>query len=212
MRLSPVLILVLYLAGCATAPVGDGKVGSLPGPGIDDYPVWRFSGRVSLIQGEQGWHASLSWHEASGHYRLKLAGPMGQAAMQLDGDSNGVRLRTANGEELAARDADALVESATGWQFPVTGIRYWVRGAPAPPPAAGARLFTDENGRLVRLLQSGWDIRYSRFQNVDGRDWPTRMRLAAEDISVRLVIDEWRLSAEGGAAGNTGATAASQAP
>ncbi len=210
MRLLPVLILALYLAGCATAPVDTGKGALLPGPGIDDYPVWQFRGRVSLIQGEQGWHASLNWREASGLYRLNLAGPMGQAAVQLDGDASGVRLRTANGEELAAGDADALVESVTGWQFPVTGIRYWVRGVPAP--VAEAQVFTDASGRPARLLQSGWDIRYSRFQQVEGRDWPTRMRLVAGDISVRLVIDEWRLSAGGGATGATGAASASPAP
>jgi outer membrane lipoprotein LolB len=191
------------------API-DSRKGAYPGPGIEAYPVWQFRGRVSLTQGGQGWHASLNWREASGHYRLNLAGPMGQAAIQLDGDGDGVRLRTANGEELTARDADALVESATGWQFPVTGIRYWVRGVPAP--AAGAQAFTDENGRLARLLQSGWDIRYNRFQNVDGRDWPTRMHLAAGDISVRLVIDEWRLSAGGDVPDPTDAKAASQAP
>lgn len=191
------------------API-DSRKGAYPGPGIEAYPVWQFRGRVSLTQGEQGWHASLNWREASGHYRLNLAGPLGQSAMQLDGDGDGVRLRTANGEELTARDADALVESAIGWQFPVTGIRYWVRGVPAP--AAPAQAFTDENGRLARLLQSGWDIRYNRFQHVDGRDWPTRMHLAAGDISVRLVIDEWRLSAGGHVPGSMDTKAASQAP
>jgi outer membrane lipoprotein LolB len=191
------------------APIESRKRG-YPGPGIEAYPVWQFRGRVSLTQGEQGWHASLNWREVSGHYRLNLAGPLGQATIQLDGDRDGVRLRTANGEELTARDADALVESATGWQFPVTGIRYWVRGVPAP--ADPAQAFTDDNGRLARLLQSGWDIRYNRFQNVDGRDWPTRMHLAAGDISVRLVIDEWRLSAGGDVPGSTDAKAVNQAP
>lgn len=210
MRLFAVLIPVLYLAGCATAPVDSGKR-AFPGPGIEAYPVWQFKGRVSLIQGEQGWHASLNWREASGRYRLNLAGPMGQAAMQLDGDRDGVRLRTANGEERSAQDADALVKSATGWQFPVAGIRYWVRGVPAPA-AEAAQVSTDEYGRLARLQQSGWDIRYSRFKHVAGRDWPTRMQLVAGDISVRLVIDEWQLSSGGDAAGTTDASAASQAP
>ena len=209
MRLFSVLLLVLHLAGCAVAPTASRK-GVYPEPGIEAYPVWQFRGRVSLTQGEQGWHASLNWREVSGQYRLNLAGPMGQAAIQLDGDGDGVRLRTANGEELTARDADSLVKSATGWHLPVSGIRYWVRGVPAP--VAAAQTFTDENGRLARLLQSGWDIHYNRFQNVAGRDWPTRLQLAAGDITVRLVIDEWRLSPAGEAAGTTDAETASPTP
>jgi outer membrane lipoprotein LolB len=201
--------LVFYLAGCATLPI-ESRKGVFPGPGIEAYPVWQFKGRVSLMQGEQGWHASLNWHESPEHYRLNLAGPMGQAAMQIDGDSEGVRLRTANGDERVAQDADALVKSATGWQFPVSGIRYWVRGVPAP--AAEAQVFTDEHGRPARLLQSGWDIRYTRFEHVAGRDWPTRMQLAAGDISVRLVIDEWRLPTGGEVLGDAAATADRPAP
>jgi outer membrane biogenesis lipoprotein LolB len=42
-------------------------------------------------------------------------------------------------------------------------------------------------------VQSGWDIRYDRFQDLEGRAWPTRLRLTADDISVRLVVDEWTL-------------------
>lgn len=135
----------------------------------------------------------MRWDEAAGSYRLNLAGPLGQGAMQINGDTAGmVRLQTADGQQYATRDADALVMSVTGWQLPVTGLRYWVRGIPAP--GGEARFTTDEQGRLVRLEQDGWDISYNRYQALAGRDWPTRMRLETADISVTLVVDEWTVS------------------
>jgi outer membrane lipoprotein LolB len=184
------LIVVLALAGCATQPARE------PAPTASDllsprYAVWQLRGRVSLVKGEQGWHAGLNWREDAGRYRLDLSGPLGQGAVRVDGDSAGVRLQTADGREYLAQDADALVQAVTGWPFPVAGIRYWVRGVPVPGKAAA--ISTDASGRLVHLVQSGWDINYDRYQDLEGRAWPTRLRLTTDDIRVRLVIDQWTL-------------------
>jgi outer membrane lipoprotein LolB len=187
------LLLLLLLGGCATAPVSDtGAVVSPAALSIPQYKLWQFRGRVSLVRGEQGWHASLDWRETGGRYRLRLSGPLGQGALQVDGNGASVQLQTADGREYRAPDADTLVEQATGWQLPVAGIRYWVRGIPAP--GVEARITTDQQGRLQHLQQSGWDIRYERYEEVDGRDWPTRLRLNTADIAIRMVVDQWTLS------------------
>lgn len=184
----------LVLAGCASQPRLPVEPATVFDAAIPEYAAWGLRGRVSLVRGEQGWHAGMRWDEAAGSYHLNLAGPLGQGAVQIDGDTTAgmVRLQTADGQEYATRDADALVMSVTGWQLPVTGLRYWVRGIPAP--GGEARFTTDEQGRLVRLEQDGWDIRYNRYQALAGHDWPTRMRLKTEDISVTLVVDEWTVS------------------
>lgn len=185
----PVFGLVLVLAGCATRPVPPAPTPAFD-PELPEYAAWSIRGRVSLVRGEQGWHAGMNWQETAGHYRLDLAGPLGQGALQISGAVEGmVRLQTADGRQYAATDADALVLSATGWQLPVTGLRYWVRGVPAPGVDAG--ITTDNRGRLARLQQSGWEITYNRYRALAGRDWPTRMRLEAADVSVTLVVDEW---------------------
>jgi outer membrane lipoprotein LolB len=184
------LLLLLALTGCATHPARE------PAPTVLDlssprYAIWQLKGRVSLIKGEQGWHASLNWREDAGRYRLDLSGPLGQGAVRIEGDDTSVRLQTADGREYVSRNADALVQTVTGWQFPVAGIRYWVRGVPVP--GEQAVVDTDASGRLVHLVQSGWDIRYERFQDLEGRAWPTRLRLTADDVSVLLVVHEWTL-------------------
>ena len=63
-----------------------------------------------------------------------------------------------------------------------------------PEPAAGqAQATRDEAGQLRRLEQSGWTINYQRYQVVDGISLPAKLRLAREDIAVRIVIDQWQL-------------------
>ena len=184
------LLLLLVLTACATQTPREASPTAfdLSSP---RYASWQIQGRVSLLKGEQGWHASLYWREDAGHYRLDLSGPLGQGAVRVEGDDTSVRLQTADGRDYVAQDVDALVQKVTGWQFPVAGIRYWVRGVPVP--GEQAVITTDAGGRLIHLVQSGWDIRYDRFQDLEGRAWPTRLRLTEDDINVRLVVDEWTL-------------------
>ena len=189
--------ILLVLAGCASQPVPPPKPATEFDPALPDYAAWSLRGRVSLVHGEQGWHAGMNWQETAGHYRLDLSGPLGQGALQITGAVDGMsRLQTANGEQYTARDADALVLTVTGWQLPVSGLRFWVRGIPAP--GGDATMTTDDRGRLARLRQSGWDITYSRYQAAAGRDWPSRMRLEDTDISVTLIVDEWNITPPAG--------------
>jgi outer membrane lipoprotein LolB len=186
MRL-PGLLLVLVLTGCATIPPGDTTLSP------EALASWQFNGRISLTRGEEGWHAGLTWQEQAGQYELDVSGPMGQGAFQLTGDAKGVLLVDARGQSFTARDADALLVHVTGWALPVTGLRYWVRGLPAP--AAVDREDRDPQGRLSQLEQSGWTISYGHYHALDGGALPAKLHLVREDISVRLVIDQWQLEA-----------------
>lgn len=179
-----VLLLVLLLGGCAAVPTT-----TMTGRSPAELTDWQFNGRISLTRGEEGWHAGLVWQEHAGRYQLDVAGPLGQGAFQLSGDADGVLLVDAQAHSYTARDADALLAHVTGWALPVSGLRYWVRGIPAP--GSEARASRDAEGRLTQLEQDGWDISYSRYQAVDGAAWPAKLRLEREDIVVRLVIDQW---------------------
>jgi len=180
------LLAVLLLAGCTTTPAPRGSQSAAT------LSVWQFNGRVSLTRGEEGWHAGLHWQEQAGRFHLRVSGPLGQGGFQLNGDARGVVLVDADGQTFAAQDADALLVQVTGWQLPVRGLRYWIRGL--PEPAAGkAQTTRDDAGQLRRLEQSGWTINYQRYQMVDGISLPAKLQLAHKDIAVRIVIDQWQL-------------------
>jgi len=188
MKSLAVLLAVLLLAGCATTPV---PRSSESAAGLS---AWQLNGRVSLTRGEEGWHASLHWQQQADRFFLKISGPLGQGGFQLSGDSRGVVLVDADGQTFAARDADALLQQVTGWQLPVTGLRYWIRGLPVPG-AAAAQVRQDDAGRLSHLDQSGWAVNYDRYQIVNSISLPGKLKLVHDDISVRIVVDKWELGA-----------------
>jgi outer membrane lipoprotein LolB len=179
------LCLILLLTACAVTPPLKGTRSAA------EFTDWQLNGRIALTHGEQGWHASLLWQEQADGYQLKLSGPLGQGGFQLAGDEHGVVLVDAEGHSSFARDGDALLLQATGWQLPVVGMRYWVRGLPVPD--IEATTVYDDSGLLSRLEQSGWVINYHKYQLVEGASVPSKMQLARDDVSVRLVIKQWQL-------------------
>ena len=179
------LFLILLLSGCAATPLLKSSRSAA------EFNDWQLQGRIALTHGDEGWHASLLWQQQADAYQLKVSGPLGQGGFQLAGDKAGVVLVDAEGHSSFALDGDALLLQATGWQLPVVGLRYWVRGLPVPDTEATRVL--DESGQLSRLEQSGWVINYQRYQLVEGAAVPSKLQLARDDISVRLVINEWQL-------------------
>jgi outer membrane lipoprotein LolB len=181
-------LLILLLTGCAALPVPESPPSTLTPATIKD---WKFNGRISLTRGDQGWHAGLDWENRADHYRLQVTGPLGQGALQLTGDASGVTLIDSDARIHTAHDVDTLLAQATGWDLPVAGMHYWVRGLSAPDSAVQVTL--DPQGRLQRLVQSGWVITYQRYQTIAGMDWPAKLNLVHDDLAVRLVIDQWQL-------------------
>ncbi|MDX1696732.1 MAG: lipoprotein insertase outer membrane protein LolB [Thiohalobacterales bacterium] len=194
MKLARILLLGLLLAGCATRPVLDTVTSIDSLPHAADLPRnWQLSGRISLTQGETGWHAGVDWIEQAENFRLRVSGPLGQGGFMLSGSPDGVLLQDSAQQVFTAPDTDSLLAEVTGWRLPVAGMRYWVRGVPDPGTAFDASI--DDTGRLARLLQDGWTIDYTRYHPVaDGR-WPARLGLVRDDVTVRMVIDQWQFGA-----------------
>lgn len=152
--------------------------------------TWVMEGRLALRVEAEGWHANIHWEQQPGEYHIRLYGPLGQGALELTGTPAGVFLQRADGQVSQARDPDILLYQETGWQLPVSGLRYWVRGR--VQPRLEYTLRRDEQGRLVELQQAGWDIRYTDFFDTAATTLPRRIQLVNGDIRVKLIIDQWQ--------------------
>ena len=173
------VIVVILISGCSTL--------SMPGASVPDNPAWQIrqselqtvtdwtlAGRISVIQGDQGWHANLLWEQEDARYRLDLVGPFGQGRVNIEGRGDRVRMQTADGQILTADDPETLLAQALDIQLPLNGLRYWIRGLPAP--GSDVRPTIDSEGRLAQLQQDGWQIDYSRYDQVADYQLPVRIR------------------------------------
>ena len=160
---------------------------------LDRFHSWIIAGRLGIQTKDEGWHMSFRWQQGAARlYHISLSGPLGQQSAELQGTPQGVTLLLSDGRSVTAMDPDDLLLRQLGWRLPVKGLYYWVRGVPAPGAAETHGL--DGRGRLQWLEQSGWHISYRRYDDVSGKDFPTKIFLDSAHVKVRMVIDEWTLS------------------
>ncbi|MCW8957956.1 MAG: lipoprotein insertase outer membrane protein LolB [Gammaproteobacteria bacterium] len=193
MRLIPLLLLLLLLAGCSSAPPRQLPNDSQLAWQERQYRLasltdWRLTGRLAIQSGHEAWHARISWAQDSQNYTIELIAPLGQGSLRLDGDNRTVTLLTDKGESVSATDPGALLQQQFGWRVPVAALRYWVLGVPAP----GARQEQlDEYGRLSQLEQGEWKIQFLDYRQHQGLELPGRVFVNNHQAKVKLVISAW---------------------
>jgi len=190
------LILILLLSGCATppSPVPEAaNAWAARQTRLAQLATWQVEGRIGVISGQQGWHATFQWMQQEPNYRIDLIGPLGQGRVVIAHNGQEVRIQTQNGQSWTAPDPDDLLEQTLGVRLPINGLRYWVRGLPAPEPTPV--LQTDRNGRLTRLEQNGWIIEYLIYAptSIPNLDLPERVIAQHQDLSVKLIMNQWTL-------------------
>ena len=83
-----------------------------------------------------------------------------------------------------------MLNQALGWSVPIESMRAWLLGL----PASRADSYTlDPQGRLLTLDSQGWTIEYKRYNDKDGFNLPSKLELRRSELTLRLVIDQWRL-------------------
>ena len=187
------LLGVVLLGACAVAPTAypPGERWEARRAVLTALQNWSLTGNMGVLTEQQGWHASFQWSQEGQGYQIDLIGPFGQGRVRIEGDAQEVRVRTADGQALTAADPEQLLADAVGVRIPVDGLSYWVRGL--PDPRQPSVLADDGLGRLIRLEQGGWVVEYPRYMPVAALELPAQIRARKGDLSVKIVIQQWRL-------------------
>jgi outer membrane lipoprotein LolB len=135
----------------------------------------------------------LRWKQKGQIYLLQVSGPGGQGAARLEGNDNGVTLTRSDRTIYHASNPEELLTTHLGWQVPVRGLHYWIRGLPTPSSKSDS-LALDAAGRLIRLHQDDWDIHFDRYSSTDLLELPGRLVLEHPSITVRIIVERWRLN------------------
>ncbi len=194
LRLSAVLAAAMLVAACATPMVAEReaarddlrtRVAALEG--------WTVNGRAAIQSDGESASLSLRWREERpDHYVLDLSGPFGAGAIRISGGSDHAVLEDGRGEAVVAARPEALLEAHTGRHLPVSALRYWMVGLPAPQLSLESEAL-DARGRPERLLQDGWEVRYYAWDEVEGVHLPRRVDLQKGAQRVRVAFSGWEI-------------------
>lgn len=188
-------VAVAFLAGgCATIPEpaqpGDWPARRIELQSLDD---WNLDGRVAVAAGAEGFSGGLSWSQRGERAEIQLRGPMGGTAILIHVEGLEYVVTDERGRTHGGEDARRYIEQrfGPGSPLPITEMRYWLVGAPAPDSPHRESLGEDQ--RLASLDQSGWQVRYDRYGAVGELALPERIELTTEGMRLRVAVADWRI-------------------
>ncbi|HUF82062.1 MAG TPA: lipoprotein insertase outer membrane protein LolB [Burkholderiales bacterium] len=148
-------------------------------------------GRVAVTYNGRAFSSSLRWEHLPDRDEIWLLTPTGQTLAYILAEASGATLTGADQQQYSAADVEGLTRRALGWELPLTRLAWWVRGTIVPGGVIG-EVLRDEQGRLVRLRQDGWQITFVHAPAADPAGLPQRLELVRDAHHIRLVIDRWR--------------------
>lgn len=158
---------------------------------LQSVASWYSAGRFSFQGETEAVSGRFEWHWSPGGESLLLSDPVGRGVARVTRGRSGARILSADGEVREGEDIARLLGQLAGSVVPVQQLRYWLLGV--PDPAVPARVIPHGDGLPGTIEQSGWTIRYSRYQRTSNAMLPVRLHAEGERMSLRLVINDWRL-------------------
>lgn len=191
-----ILFLILFLGGCAAQRIVTDadklRDWEFHQAKLAELEQWTLKGRIAIQLEKEGWTATLYWRQQQESYSLRLIAPLGRGTYELSGNGRTVTLRTADNRLLYADNAEMLLQQNLGWQIPVSGLVYWIRGLPEPGIGTDAILL-DKDGRASDISQAGWQVKYTNYMRSQGYDLPEKLTMRHEKLKIRLIIQDWKV-------------------
>jgi len=188
------LFILLFLSSCVSTPeLSRGKVVS---DKITTTGGWSLKGRVGLKMPQKSGSFNINWAQQGDGFEIYITSTLGLSIAHLKGSGRGDSRRASidipKRGHFEAASAALLLKDHTGLVIPIESLQYWVRGEPAPESIFEKKKdFKNQEGFEQQkdiLIQSGWVIEYLAYED----ELPVRIKLARGEVSVMLIIKEWK--------------------
>ena len=167
-----VLSFALLLGACALTPE------STTLPALSAVPAaFEMAGRIAVRNGQQNEIAKLRWTHGPSSDRWVLSSPIGNEVARISSDAGGALLEQAGAAPQRAASFASLTRQLLGVALEPGELAAWLHGA-TPRAEAGWTVTLDER-------QAAGDVQVAR-----------RITASRGEVSVRLVVDEYRALAE----------------
>ena len=135
------------------------------------------TGRIAVRQSERSDIAKLRWTHERGRDLWVISSPIGNEVARIESADGGATLKRAGGPPENAPDFASLTERLMGVALDPAALTSWLHGASATTPG-------------------GWNVAVEEKQRAGSIDIARRITASRGDVSVRLVVDEYRVLGE----------------
>jgi len=189
------LAALMLAAGCRTlppgAPVGPGADAPWPEQraALEKLDHYALNGRVAVAAQGQGFSATLRYQQQPRGSNLALDGPLGIGGLRVQIDGEDIEIATSRGEKLDGQSARDELERRLGFQLPLTELRWWLLGIPAPGEASVNQ--DAGSGEIHDFTQGGWRVSINTRAAGLGFSLPQKMTAEREGARLKLFVQGW---------------------
>jgi outer membrane lipoprotein LolB len=186
-----VLGVVLVLLGCAGPEVQRAEITTVVIQPVHeqidlvDQP-FTLIGRLAVNTKQQKFSGGMRWQHTWQSDEIYLFSSLGQVVAEILRDQAGVRLTTSEPAVYRAQSAEYLTGRVLGWELPLAGLQFWVRGNHYPGTIAEKDL--DVNNHTVAIRQDGWNIVYRSYYP---EQLPRLLEFSYQNVKMKLIVDHW---------------------
>ncbi len=203
------LVITLFIHGCASVP---------DTPLTPEQPLnwqatiaqltsveeWELTGKIGVRVPERIDSAVINrWKQQGSQFTIDLSSAIfGLGATRIEGSPVHITMTESGEEPITSYYPEQLIQQHIGWPLPISQLRYWIKGMPAPATSRDtliSDLKFNEQGQLSLFNQSGWQIRYSRYTPQEAPagattgniSLPGKIILQQQHVKITVVINEW---------------------
>ncbi len=182
-----VACVVLILSSCASlSPVPDGFYSPAVRSHLYEIKKWHLEGRLAVTAPNDSWTANIDWGHLPSSEKIRLSGPLGQGAVAIELNKEGVKIDRGGGNIQASNKPEEFINQQLGLNVPLQSLRFWAVGL----PESGSSFQETSDG----FVQDGWLIAYKEMQKTDSGMMPRKMAVSKDNMKLKLIIDQWELN------------------
>ena len=131
----------------------------------------------------------FDWQQQAQDYKVTLTGPLGFGRVTVTQQNQRIYL-SQDKNAIEADDIDQLFAQQTGWALPISYLRYWALGLPAPEQAF--TLNKNSQAQLIGFKQDGWQINYPSITLAAPYPLPSKMIASNKHFTLVIAFKHWQ--------------------
>jgi outer membrane biogenesis lipoprotein LolB len=162
------LAAALLAAACALTPAQTQL------QALESVPsAFEMTGRIALRQGDRSDIAKLRWTHEGDRDLWVISSPIGNEVARIESGKGTATLQRAGGSPESAENFASLTERLLGVALDPAALASWLHGGSVSTP-------------------DGWSVAVEEKQRAGAVDIARRITASRGDVSIRLVIDDYR--------------------
>lgn len=179
----------IALTGCqTTASMNAGNSSGMVTSGQSAYPEllesFNIRGKIGITTPKtettaaQSGSAFYVWAQEEDRFAIDITGALGIGHTVIEYNGSSATLVSERTGEIKADSPEELLQQATGWQAPISQLRYWISGRPAPSDDNSQ---LDEQGRINSTTNGDWEATFTYKDNSAASRLPTKIKVVRRD-------------------------------